>query len=106
MASIMSPGDTTSKILQPRAKFGVNIRAATGNITGNWFLQHSTDKINWENSQLTAFSDTDKFGSFEIPHGFYCRLFGGSGDNLQVDVGYLSVGNTPIISIDTDITDN
>ena len=107
MAQIMAVGDTESKIFAPRAKFGISIRAATGSITGDWFLYHSPDKSlpnnEWTKSHKTAFNDNDPTGIFEIPAGFWCKLRGGSGSNLIVHIEYLPAANPMGININTDI---
>ena len=103
----MSVGDTESKSFKPRAKFGISLRAQTGSIDGDWFLYHSSDKSlpnnKWVKSHKTAFSENDPTGRFEIPSGFYCKLFGGTGANIIAEIEYLPIANPMGIDITNDI---
>ena len=101
MANIMKSGDSESKIFRPRAEFGVSVRPDSGSISGNWYLQHSADNTNWVNSHEDPFSTSKQSGIFKVPDGFYCKVAGGSGTNLVVDIGYTD--NQLIKAIDNDI---
>ena len=109
MAVILSAGSTESKIFKPRAKFGITLRAVSGEITGDWFLYHSSNKdapnSEWTKSHKTPFSDGDPTGRFEVPNGFYCKLFGGEGSNITAEIDYLPVANPMGISIESDLGD-
>ena len=108
MARIMNAGDVHSKIFRPRIKFGISLRAAQGEITGNWFLYHSADKTHWVKSHKTSFNEDDPTAIFDIPQGLYCQLRSPDSApqaNLVVDIGYIYSANPTEISIEPDIED-
>ena len=88
MAKLMTNGDSVSKVFRPQAPFGIVARPASGSITGNWRVQVSADNVNWYDSDTTNLIDGYQ-EVFSIPIGFYCRIHGGSGTNLEIDGNYL-----------------
>ena len=109
-AVIQTEGDSQSKVFQPKAKFGINLRALSGSIDGEWFLYYSSDPsradAEWQKAHTTAFSDTYYKDTFEIPEGFYCKVFGGTGTNIEVEIGYIPTIPPKIYNIEKDILED
>ena len=106
-AVIQTEGESQSKVFQPRAKFGLNVRALSDAIAGEWFLYYTSDPSRdddqWQKAHATAFSDTNYRDTFEIPEGFYCKVFGGTGTNIEVEIGYIPTIPPKIYNIEKDI---
>lgn len=104
MPFIMEPDDTESRMFRPKAKFGVTVRAGTGTIGNNWFVYYSDNNgVHWEKAHETAFSETDKNATFEVPAGLVCQVRGGEGSNLYVFVGYVGTINSRLGTINSDL---
>ena len=104
-ATIMNAGDTESKVFTPKADFGVVVRVLNGAIAGDWLFHISPDKEHWTPAHDVPFSTSKLTDIITIPNGFFCKLMGGTGNNLKVDIGYMPNAVQPQISIEGDIED-
>ena len=104
-ATIMNAGDTESKVFKPKANFGAVVRVVNGAIGGDWLFHLSPDKEHWTPAHDVPFSASKLIDIITIPSGFWCKLMGGTGSNLKVDIGYMPNASQSQISIENDIED-